>query len=96
MYGSEVMQANFEGRNTVYSSVGVICSVLVYCLMTFYLAIEVKGMFLGSNPIVNTVFDLDVHTTAEGAFNLTKRDFNVAFGVRNYLDDKFKDSSRYV
>jgi hypothetical protein len=64
--------------------------------MILYLAIQLKGMVIGSSPIVNTLTDLDVHTTEEGAFNLTDRGFMVAFGVRNYLDNEFKDSTKYV
>jgi len=51
---------------------------------------------LGSNPIVNTLEELDIHTTDTGSFDLTERGMFYAFGVRDYLEDEFKDSSKYV
>jgi len=37
LYGSVVMQQNFEGRKAVHSSVGVAFSILVYFFMVIYL-----------------------------------------------------------
>ena len=37
LYGSGVMQQNFEGRNNIHSSVGVGFSILVYVFMVIYL-----------------------------------------------------------
>jgi hypothetical protein len=51
---------------------------------------------LGSNPIVNTLYDLDVHTHEEGAFNLTENHFKMAFAVRDYGTINYKADVKYV
>jgi len=45
---------------------------------------------------VFTKYELDVHTTEEGSFDMTKRGMFFAFGVRDYLTDEYKDASKYV
>jgi len=96
LYGSVVMQQNFEGRNAVHSSVGVAFSILVYCFMVIYLTNAFSSLIEGSNPIVNTLMELDVHTSEAGSFDMTERGMFFAFGMRDYLTDEYKDASKYV
>jgi hypothetical protein len=41
-------------------------------------------MMTGDSPLTNTVDELDVHTTEDGAIDLDKEGFFFAFAVKNY------------
>ena len=96
MFGSKVYSYNFEGRTSVHSVMGVICSVWVrlFALYFFY----DKGMtsYKGANPIVTNYEELDVHTGEAGAVDLSFENFEVSFAVRDYLEGVFKDDESIV
>jgi len=96
LYPVGVMQMNFEGKKSVYSIVGLICSAFVYLFMTYFFTQLVIRLVYGMNPNLSTIYELDVHTVEEGALDLVESNFFYAFGVRDYIKDEYKDSSEYI
>jgi hypothetical protein len=50
----------------------------------YFLVSLLINMMTGDSPLTNTVEELDVHTTEDGAIDLDEEGFFFAFAVKNY------------
>ena len=91
LYGSKVYTYNFEGRKNINSLIGVITSVGVYLFILNFFVNQCIVMFKGLNPTVSSEVQLDVHTKPGTNIDLDKDGFFFAAGVRNYLNNEYKD-----
>jgi hypothetical protein len=95
-YKVPVNSFNFEGRKSIHTNVGVICSTIgnIFILYVFgYLSIN---CVIGDSPVTNIISKLDVHTREEGAIDLDEEGFFFAFGVKNYLKGDFRHDPNMV
>lgn len=91
MYGSKVHAYNFEGRTNLNSTLGVICSIIVNILTIKFLTEKTIIMVLGSEPAWSTAINPNVHTEQSEHVNLDRDGIFLAVGVRNYLENTYKD-----
>jgi hypothetical protein len=89
-YKVPVNSFNFEGRKSIHTNVGVMCSTIGNIFILYFFCTLCINMMTGDSPVTNTITYLDVHTTEEGAIDLDEEDFFFAFGVKNYIDGDFR------
>jgi len=106
-FAASVKSFNFEGRQKVHTSVGVILTIIVKVILYAYAAKMFKKLVEKSNPNVMTEVEnhrfSDEHNTLDMAqvssadpFNEDRRPFKFAFAMRGYADKKFKNRTDMV
>ena len=90
LYSRNVPQLSIEGRKSVYSTCGIICSLVTWIMFAIFLINKIGVMLYGINPIVSTITSIDKHNTPETGIDLEETEFTIAFGVKNYLSGEMK------
>jgi len=96
LFATSVKQFNFEGRTKVHSSLGVCCSTICTVLMTCIALSGLARVLVGSSPNVYTVKYFDSYSTKDNALSWKKNNFQIAFGMRGYIDHEIKHNSAQV
>ena len=91
MFGTKVYSYNFEGRESVHSIMGVMCSTIVRLIALYFFYDKGMATYRGSNPIVTFFEKLDVHTNENGKVDLKDEGFEMAFAVRDYISGNFSE-----
>jgi hypothetical protein len=87
---------NFEGRKSIHTNVGVVCSTIGNIFIIYFFCTLSINLMTGDSPVTNTITMLDVHTTEEGAIDLDEQGFFFAFGVKNYQKGDFRHDPNMV
>ena len=96
MFGTRVYSYNFEGRESVHSVMGVMCSCIVRLFALYFFYEKGSAAYYGTNPIVTFFEKLDVHTNEAGTVDLKDEGFELAFAVRDYLSGNFTEDPNQV
>ena len=87
---------NFEGRKSIHTNVGVVCSTIGNIFILYFFCTLSINLMTGDSPVTNTITMLDVHTIEEGAIDLDEQGFFFAFGVKNYVEGDFRHDPNMV
>ena len=87
---------NFEGRETVHTGIGVIFSVVIMICVGAYASIKLYFLVVKHNPNISTFTDYDMFDKEETGINLDDAAFQIAFAVRDYRSNTYKNDPAYV
>jgi hypothetical protein len=87
---------NFEGRESIHTHVGVILSFLIFFCVGAFASIKLIFLVIKHNPNISTFIEYDMFDGENSAINLDKHNFHIAFAVRDYKSNEYKNDPSKV
>lgn len=85
IFAAKTPNLNFQGRNRVSTSIGVVCTLFVVIAVSAYAVVGIRRVVLGSNPLIARYELHNQHGNKEEAIDGHEVNFQVAFNLIDYF-----------
>jgi hypothetical protein len=94
LFAYPVYGFNIEGREKIGSGVGMLCSILVFLIISTFTIHKATDLSTGKNPLISTTELQGQYQTPNHTLNVSK--FPFAFLVEDYETKELKDDPSMV